>query len=179
MVQEKKEEVLVNQKRKILFLATYPSKEKGNPAFMDTLIDSKQYVILHPLYSYDTKVGKEALNQLPNKNVPMGKTPVDTIMRQDFYGISQSDLLIYDLDVDPGIQYLTAAILKGIPVICVSNVLASVYEYFSGAVEATVKPENLKSYIDYFFSDPMTAPVNPITKDKIKEVLDKHLGKEV
>lgn len=164
---------------KILFIATYPNKDNVNPPFLDGLYANKNYIILHPLYSYDSKVGQETRLRLPNPYPPTGKNQVDTFMRQDFYGVSQSQLLVYDLDADPGVQFITAAVLRGLPVICVSELLVSAYDYFSGAIEATIKPDGLESYLNYFFTTHEIEKVkaNPETKEKIEKVLHDHLSK--
>ncbi len=104
---------------KIIFIATYPNKEKVNPAYLDKLCENKDYVVLHPFYCYDSKVGEETLKKLPNPYPPKGKNLVDTAMRQDLYGVSQAHVLVYDLDADPGVQFITAAVLRDIPVVCV------------------------------------------------------------
>jgi hypothetical protein len=164
---------------KIIFLATYPDKKKGIPSFMKELEKDDRYVILHPLYAYDSEKGREVLRKLANPYPPKGASVPDTIMRQDLYGVGQSHVMVYDIDVDPGVQFLTAAVLNCVPVVGVSGNLSSMYEYFSGAVEAVVKPESLSPYLEHLFLkiDVEQPKADPNTVARIEKVLSDHLEK--
>ena len=127
--------------RLILFVVTYPNDKGKSVDFLEEL--EKSYTVLHPSFDYEGEAGLKIRMLLPEKNVPWENKIWKRIPTRDYWGIKQSDVVVYDVDSNPGEHFITAAFLQHKPVIGVSETLRGIQPYFSSCVESVVHPEGL------------------------------------
>jgi hypothetical protein len=129
----------------IIFVATYPS-EKYNPDYMPKL--EEVYTALHPAYDWESiesvKIKEAIGGDLPEWN----KNPWKYLQERDYWAISKSELVVFDIDANVDYHFLGAAVIFKKPIICVSNILRNAYAYFSPKILMTIKPEDLLVYIE-------------------------------
>lgn len=137
---DKKHEVV---KIKTVFIAIYPDRAGKVPEYVDLL--SKKYLVLHPSYDFENENGLETLKKLGEVEPPHLKEthPFRRILTRDFWALEKSDCMLYDIDLDPGLHFLGAAVIYKKPIIFVSNILAAAPPYFSGFAEAVIKHDNI------------------------------------
>ena len=136
----------------IIFVATNPDKINNkleNPPILNLLFDREDLVVIHQGFSYDSEVGKKALDHLKDDKIPESNHLWHSIVEKDIFAIKQCDALIYDMDKDPGAAYLMAGVIFGKPIIGVSNEMAAAPLYFSGHMQVVVRPENLIDFLEY------------------------------
>jgi hypothetical protein len=142
---EKTEPPKREEKPIVIFVATYPNEKGAHASFLDEL--EKAYTVLHPSFDYEGEVGMSVRLKLPSKEVPWDNKPWKRIIKRDYWGIQQSNLIVYDLDSNPGDHFIAAAFLQGKQVLGVSETLRGVVPYFSSCVSAVVRPEDLHTAI--------------------------------
>lgn len=164
------------QENKIVFVATYPDRQRKCPDFMNALEDLG-VIVLHPSYDYNSESGKKTTELLGDKP-PTDKNHYKSLVLSDFWSISKADIVVYDADRDPGHQFLAAATIHKKPVIVASSVLKSIDPYFSGLVRSVVKYEDVIQHISFFISLPKkkvqkkevkTSPKEKVSKAKAPE----------
>jgi len=138
--------------KKLLFIAIYPDREGKCPAYVDQLQTIfKEYIILHPSYDYDSEEGLKTLELLPNKDIPTDTDPWRKSAFRDFWAINQSDLLLYDFDIDPGERFIAVAALYKKNVVGVSRYMRECPIYLSGFVSCMVKSTDIVRYVENHF----------------------------
>lgn len=131
----------------IVFVATYPDRVGRQQPFLDEIDKQPNVILLHPSYNFMNDEGQSVLDMLPSQEIPQSENHWENLMRKDFFAIEQSDLLIYDLDIDPGNQFLTAAGIYRKPIIGVSEVFKAFTPYFSGICVGIVKHAELIDFM--------------------------------
>lgn len=132
-----------------IFVATYPTRDK--PSLVEIMENIKHEgapaTIFHPSYDVDNSLGKETLTKhgLDYKSTT---DPWVDLVDKDIYLISNSDIFVYDCDLDPGLHLMAVAVVHKIPIVCVSNVFKSPeIPYFSGYIKAVIKPSDYDKVI--------------------------------
>lgn len=122
-----------------IFIAT---SDKNNTN-LDALMEKKsQFIVTHPMFDLTTDYGKFVTTEIGEEFKPTGN-PVLDILNKDYWLIAYSDLLIYDLDSNPGTHYISTAILNGKKIVGVSELMKGVEPIFSQHFEIVCKPGSL------------------------------------
>jgi len=137
-------------KSKIIFVATYPDDKGVGPEYLFNLeTQLPDTLVLHPSYDLTKNTGKAALEVIkalkhrgPVKTDNTGND-FSKMVARDFWLVSVSDLLIYDLDVNPGTHFLALAISQNIPILGISDTLRTCPIYFSGNLQVIIRPESI------------------------------------
>lgn len=98
----------------------------------------EDYTIFHPGLSYE---------QLGFDDSPKSDNQFEQALLSDFYGVSKSNVLIYDVDTNPGSHFIAFAFSHNIPVIAVSQNLISPGAYWSLAIDFLVKPDQVLGHL--------------------------------
>lgn len=106
------------------------------PIYLDAL--SKHYQIFHPGYNYDPKVMKDA---------PTFNNRYQQALATDFYGVSKADVLVFDVDSEPGEWFLAWAYALDKPIIAVSENLMSPGPYWGACIKFLLKPDQLLGHL--------------------------------
>jgi len=133
----------------VIFVATYPDKLGRHHPYMDEIDKREELTMLHPSFNFNNDVGQRLLEELPEQNIPSSENHWENMMRKDFFSVKQAELMIYDLDIEPGHHFLAAAGIYHIPVIGVSEVFRSILPYFSGICVGVVKHAELLDYLGF------------------------------
>jgi len=138
------------EKKLVVFVASERDQSGKHSPILDVVERTENVILLHNQYDYNNEKGREILVHFETEP-PVVPHPWETSMRQDFWGISESDILVLDLDSSPNVHFMAVAAVFGKPMLAVSNTLASVPPYFSGVVDLVVKPEDLISGMGFVF----------------------------
>lgn len=127
--------------KKIVFVATYPDQKTGRaPSYFADL--EKRYTVLHPSFDYESQSGIKIRSTLP-PDIPNNPNPWHQMQSRDYWGLKNSHLMVYDIDVNPGEHFIAAALIYKVPVLGVSYVLRGMPAYFSQSVLAIVNPKEI------------------------------------
>jgi len=162
-------------KKLVVFVAAERDRSGGYSPLLDILDNKGDITLLHTNYDYTNEQGKKILEGLPESNLPTNPHPFEQVMRQDFWGIKQSGLVVLDLDYLSSMHLMSAAAVYEKQIIAVSNTLASVPAYFSGSVELVVKPDQILDSISYTLT--RTALKDSPNKKAIQDILQKSVKK--
>lgn len=116
----------------------YIAANGQEPSYVPAL--SEHYKVLHPGFVYE---GEAFADYAVLKN------PIEQAFSSDFYGIKKADVLIYDVDTNPGNHFLAWAFALEKPVIAVSQCLDSPGPYWGLAITSLVKPDQLLNCIKF------------------------------
>lgn len=161
----------VVETQKPIFIATYPDKNNNVPKYFQDLEQTKKYILLHPSFAYASEFGHGILNKLglSVEDLPKGVNHIDNVMRQDIFGVKQSNFVIYDIDAAPGSVFLTSAVIFEKPILAISQTLNAAPDYFSGSIKHLIKPNDLLDFLPYFCEN-----VVKDTPDKAETVGEKY-----
>ena len=111
-----------------VYFASYPT-EKYDPSPVMAGLEDK-YVVLHPSYNWEK--APDQINELIKSKSLIPDSPGwKSAIQRDMVGLKICDILVYDVDTEPGYHFIMAAYLLGIPVVAVSNLLTSISPYFA------------------------------------------------
>ena len=128
--------------KKIIFVATYPDQKTGaSPEFMTKL--EEKFVVLHPAFNFGSKEGAEVLMRLGPGLPNHPENPWHQMQSRDYWSLKNSDLMIYDLDANPGEHFFAAAMIYNKAILGVSATMRGTQPYFSQGIFAIVHPEEL------------------------------------
>lgn len=173
----------------VVFVAAERDREGNHSPILDLVESQSNMALLHSAYNYTNEKGREVLKFLENKEPPQFEHPWENTMRQEFWAVQQSHIVVADLDNLVSLHLAAIAALYEKPVLAVSSTLASVPAYFSGAVGMVVKPEEALNSIVYMLmrygiiakKEPEKAPAG-FTKEHIQDTIHqslvKHMGGE-
>ena len=116
----------------------YIAANGQEPSYVPML--SEHYKILHPGFTYE---GENFADFAIIKN------PIEQAFSADFYGIGKADVLIYDVDTNPGNHFIAWAFSLGKPVIAVSQCLDSPGPYWGLAITSLIKPDQVFNCLKY------------------------------
>ena len=133
----------------VVFVAAERDKSGKYSPILDVIEQNTENVILlHNQYNYANEKGSEILANFETEP-PQHSHPWEQAMRQDFWGIKESDIVVLDLDSLSSVHFMAAAAMYHRPMIAVSETLISVPAYFSGSVDLIVKPDEVLNSIAY------------------------------
>jgi hypothetical protein len=138
------------EKKLVVFVASERDQSGKYSPILDIVERTENVILLHNQYDYTNEKGREMLSNFETEP-PVVSHPWEASMRQDFWGISESDILVLDLDSSPNVHFMAVAAVYGKPMLAVSSTLTSVPPYFSGVVDLVVKPEDLISGMGFVF----------------------------
>lgn len=92
----------------------------------------EKFNVIHPGYQF---------NPAEFPNAPSSKNHFENALLKDFYGVKIADVIVFDVDSQPGDHYLAWAFSLNKPVLAVSENLIIPNPYWSAAIEFLVKPE--------------------------------------
>ena len=119
-------------------------------------------------------------------------------MRQEFWGVKQADVIIFDLDTLTSFHLMGVAAAYEKPIVCVSETLKPLPTYFTGSVVGVFKTSDIEMILRSVLKKPRrkrpkTTPSNGElpeqqrsvtetttgTKEKLQDMLQKSLEKYV
>ena len=128
----------------IVFIAIYPDRYGKVPTYVEEAAD--RFVVLHPSYNFENEEGQAILKKLAGTQEPeflKVEHQYKRMLTRDYWAIEKSDIVVYEVDGDPGQHFLAAAVIYKKPILFVSEVLAAAPIYFSGFSEVLVKPSGV------------------------------------
>lgn len=134
--------------KKIIFVATLPSTEFSCD-YLEKL--EKEFCVLHPAFDWESEYGKAALEAV-KEEPPQHENPYKRLQLRDFWAINKSDLFLYDVDTNPGVQFLTAAVMYEKPIMAVSQVLQGAPAYFSPDIQMVCHPDRIVDMLHRHFA---------------------------
>lgn len=148
-----------------VFVAFYPRKDGGYPRYLNALVES-EHTLIHPSYDFNTERGRDLMEKLSKE--PEFKWPRKDLAKdfyeservKDFELVKVSDVLLYDLDFEPGWHFLAVAALHNIPVLSVSETLKASPPYFSGYIQKTIKPLDVVKHLSIYKTEPEVKKVS-------------------
>jgi hypothetical protein len=133
-----------------VFVAVYPDEKGFTPDYMGSL--SEDFVVLHPSFNFKNELGQEVFKKIAKEDkLPEDNNPWRQVVLCDQWSLGKCDVVLYDLDVNPGLHFLAWAVSLKRPLIGVSSTLRSVPVYFSGFVNCVVKPEDIQKAVTSLF----------------------------
>lgn len=134
-----------------IFLAVLPDNNGNTPRYVDEISETKDTLVMHPAYNFDSPEGKLLIEKMGVSDLPQHNEPFIQLQARDYWLIKNCDILVYDLDSDIGYHYITAAILQNssIRIIGVSATLRGAMPYFSGNFEGIIRPAKLLNYLGF------------------------------
>lgn len=155
------------KRKKVVFVVTEPSEKNKYPAVLDHFDKKEDVLLLHNRFDYNNAVGQKTLLQLKKKDLPTSKHMWEQLMRQEFWGIKQAELVVFDLDNLSSFHLMSAAAIYDKPIICVSDTLKPVPAYFSGSVLGVFKIEDIDVFLKSFKKK--KKPRKQVAKTKTEE----------
>lgn len=135
---------LRKKKKTIVFVVAEPRSENEYPILLDVLESRENTVLLHNRYNYANEKGSAVLSELRRgKSIPVPGHAFERIMRQDFWGVQQSDVVVFDLDSIDSFHLMAVAAIYDKPIVCVSETLRPIPAYFTGSVVGVFKLSEL------------------------------------
>lgn len=77
------------------------------------------------------------------KELPVPDHLFERVMRQDFWGIKQADVVVFDLDSIESFHLMSVAAVYDKPIVCISETLRPIPAYFTGSVVGVFKLSDL------------------------------------
>jgi len=146
-----------------VFLATAFDKTAPVSDAMTVLETNPSMLVLHPLFNWAApKRGKEVLDFFGESlaSLPSSLNRWAQMIERDYWSISKSSVLVYDVDRSPGEQFLAVAVIYRKPIILVSKDFAALpFAHFSGFVRVAVKPEDLVAAVQ-MVAEPMVSALH-------------------
>lgn len=176
------------KRKKVVFVVAEPSEKNKSPRILKLLDADEGVILLHNRFDYENEAGQNTLQILKNKEPPKANHLWEQMMRQEFWGLKQADVVIFDLDSVDTFHLMSVAAFLGKPIVCVSDTLKPVPAYFSGSVLGVFKADQL-DLIWKITKKTRKKVVTPVTvgtvgtvgtegtKEKIQEVLMNHFKK--
>ena len=199
--EEEKEGKLVKkpkrQKKKlVVFAVAEPKNEKDYPKILDVLEQRENTLLLHNRYNYTNEKGKAVLAQLKDKSLPTSAHTYERMMRQEFWGIKNSHVVVFDLDSIDSFHLMAVAALLDKPIVCISETLRPIPLYFTGSVVGVFKISDLEMILktvvkkkrrrrkpnngdELLNHKPKDKTQNTATKENIQDMLQKSLQKHL
>lgn len=134
--------MVANKSKLVVYVAAERDQSGKHSPILDIVEQTENAILLHNQYDYANEKGREILAHFET-SPPTSTHPWEQAMRQDFWGIAESDIVVLDLDSTTTVHFIAAAAVLNKTMLAVSSTLATVPQYFSGSVEAVVKPEEL------------------------------------
>lgn len=131
------------KRRKTVVFAVAEPTEKHSPVMLDVLEGRENTLLLHNRYDYSNEKGQAIVAQLKSKTPPTAPHLYEQMMRQEFWGIKQSDVVVFDLDSLESFHLMAVAAVYEKPIVCISETLRPVPPYFTGSVVGVFKSTEL------------------------------------
>lgn len=185
-LEEKKEPR--KKRKKVVFVVAEPDQKNNKyPEVLKILDQKDDILVLHNQFNYENEIGQKVLKQLKKQDLPTSKHLWERLMRQEFWGIKQAELVIFDLDNLASFHLMSAAAIFEKPMVCISQTLKPVPAYFSGSVIAVIKPTDIEIFLKNFKrkktiskkKEESPKPVNGDLQNKIQNMIHKSLVKHV
>lgn len=124
-----------------IFLASNPSHQHNNlHGFYDKLSHDSRIELIHPLKESD--IEEDFVGVIEHE-----------IGRRNMLNIFKSDVLIFDYDTKPPVEWLAYSNTGSREVIVVSRAQVTLNPFISRNVRAVIKSEDTYSFINYLYSE--------------------------
>lgn len=133
----------------VFVATTFDKTAKGSCPILDSA-EASGWVALHPLFNWHHAKGQEALTALglQLRDLPISGNKWNQILERDYWAISKSKYLVFDLDKNPGEHFLAAAVLHKVPVVLVSDYFTGLtYPHFSGYCRLICTTQDVGLYL--------------------------------
>lgn len=151
-------------RKPIIFLATLPEPERYLK--LKSFFSEDEFVLLHNGYTFSTKneqdlfVETQKISEIVKKagdrlideiGLVESLPPYEKMIQMDILLLRHSDLFVYDLDTNPGVQLIMAAYMNKLPAVAISsNLEHTIHPYFSSYFDEIIKPRSLPIWTEKF-----------------------------
>ena len=131
-----------------IYIATNPTNE--NSSFIDDIMKDESVLVTHPFFDLNSGYGKKVQSIIVEGYQPCDDKWED-IINKDLWMIRNCDLFAYDIDSNPGLHLIGAALAYNKPIIGLSSEMKGVSEHiFSKKFLAIIKHLDLAKYYQVF-----------------------------
>lgn len=130
-----------------IFACVYPDQNGRVPEYVGQLEATEGLIVLHPNFDWENEQGQKIRETLELGELPTHDNNWCQMVMRDAYTIAASELVIYDVDLNVGADFLYMATLTQKPIIAVAENLTSPPLRYSGYIWKVVRPSSLLSEI--------------------------------
>jgi hypothetical protein len=137
-------------KKKAVFLCVYPDPKGAVPKYV-TELEARNLTVLHPNFDWENENGKAVRQSLAlEANLPWVDNIWSRMVLRDAFTVAASDLVVYDVDLDIGTDFLFLATLHHKPILAVAENLTAPPLRYSGFISKVVRPDSLLRELVYW-----------------------------